>query len=1047
MADTELRPQSAASGPKAAPDTIPWDLSNKIGLPTLKNSFERLIPNGELSTVSEQDRTYLKTLCSQIGHLTRKEISLRPTTDPLLPTLRGILKLTEMIWEPLSGASYFEKKLFELRRGIPETDPRFQSEIDLHQSVLRTNPKFILRDGTSLLLPDTTFTELALESSKRELKVALNALKALSLPPKPIKERLVGGVMDSLKVGITALALLSLKGASNNQLELLSMPPAAAGTDDELLHAQATIRAQQQAEKKSARRASSSGIPPGLVSQPGQQADRGPKVSSGTSAGKNTSPSGDTQTLSPNLYPAWPPQGHRITIEFPVLSAISETLWSGSIYARDQNGEFTQIERRTTLKDSDIEAEVTIEAFHFENGERHQALTPFGFGVLDIKEVTSDGVPLPFSFDAQGQTITLLAGDGSKDATIKYRVTDASELLELPAPVYNEIRNSDFNHRIISALRTDPSRAAEALDLISGQYTYVTGSSLSYALLPLHNLDPVEVYSNLGIADCDVLSMILATRLNQAGIPAGVITGQIERKGALAGGHAKVIYQDHEGSYRTYESTSRMKEVITNLSLTNEEERLIKQIANEIALSEDYQARAPRYRELRALLAKITASPENQKKIDKADEVSSSSRGLTDNLEGIYSNLSYDQRELLQALFIVGATVVVAGAVVAGTRRSYRGIVTRTINLATETIENPIKSLGTVAIRGNLSKEVESLIESQRDFIKSSLHELQRIAPRISERLKGAETLEYSQLVPVIKYLALIEALGPHHRAAPILSLPQVLYAFRVHKILKENSALVGIDQAFKAGLNTSLSQKRLEHERAKIADRVNDIIEAAKRLAIERESRSKAAQKGSLRPLGRARILSSNRSDDFHGFREVQLGEGVDARVVDWKASARSDKILVRQTETPRAERPDNRKPIHVVVDLSGTHDHSFRDLAGILMLKGGDRRILSLTFCAHGEVLKSFNEKALRNELQGINNIERLKKLICWSLEKQLESGLNESWKVARARLANGSLLEASHLLFPSGLIHRTEETAVFGNHYFQDGREKLRSQFWRS
>jgi hypothetical protein len=146
--------------------------------------------------------------------------------------------------------------------------------------------------------------------------------------------------------------------------------------------------------------------------------------------------------------PAYPPQGQRTTIEFPFFSSISEPLWSGSIYVRSDNGLFEQIERPTVTKDSDTEATVTIDLFDFNKREEVPTLTPFGFCVLDIKEVTSEGVDVPFRFDPQRRSITLLAGDGSQDATIKYRVTSAKELVALPLPVDHNIFCPDFNNRL-----------------------------------------------------------------------------------------------------------------------------------------------------------------------------------------------------------------------------------------------------------------------------------------------------------------------------------------------------------------------------------------------------------------------------------------------------------------------------------------------------------------------------------------------------------------------------------------------------------------------
>jgi hypothetical protein len=144
-----------------------------------------------------------------------------------------------------------------------------------------------------------------------------------------------------------------------------------------------------------------------------------------------------------------------------------------------------------------------------------------------------------------------------------------------------------------------------------------------------------------------------------------------------------------------------MREVITNFALNSADEEGIRQISSYIASAQEPQLRAAGYRELKARLAQIMSNPENREVASRNESMIDSRRGPLDNLEVAYGELSYGQREALRVLLLIGAVLGAAGAGIYGTRRSYSRLVKRTMNLASEAIENPISTTKLGTNRGN----------------------------------------------------------------------------------------------------------------------------------------------------------------------------------------------------------------------------------------------------------------------------------------------------------------------------------------------------------
>jgi len=959
------RPESTHSAP-----TLRWELSEQIGLPAFKagvlSPFERhagtSLPAAELDGVVGA--------CRSLDARINRELKLRPGHDPVVPVLRELRGLTEVVRENLLSRDYFERQLAAHARGErPDLEPL----------------------GRSMMA-------LAVESCTEHLAGAIEQVKALPLPERPVSYRIVEGA----KVLVAVAALLALPGGTATRSEPFPAIPV-------------------------------SPVPPPVVPAVRAVAYQ-PQPGAVAAGARAANPDHHDETLSPDIEPGLRSvrSEHGVKISFPLFSTVPDHLWIGPVYARSPAGDFQRIDREVTCIESDTEATVTRSLSALTGGSTVLTPTPFGFGAHRVTLTDSSGAPIPFTFDPARGVVQLREGNGTTAGTLTYQVTEARESLGLPEPSPVAMLRPALHERVIAALRADPSRVEEALEVVCREYVYLTSASVGNALRLLRSLNQEEVFSNIGFADCDSASVVAAGILNEAGIPAGVIAGEVESSGRFRSRHAKVVYLDQSGQYQTWETTSRMRDFLYNLELSAADQQRLYRLAVGIQEAGDAPRRVEAYARFREELTEMVAKPEYARFRRETDPEGSGERTLATNALDFREGLDFERRDLLDLGLMMGGVLTLAAGTFLTLRSASRRFHEGALERATGGIATP---LNTPASPGApLTPEVEQLSTNINGAVESSLSRLERRRPGIRDEFAGTEELDLEQRQMVLRYLNVLETLGPDSFSGPFYSMRHIRYVLRMRRHLEETTAHpASVQRVFDTAVAETLDPRKIALHRAKLPEEVERIMSDALKLTLSARGVAAPSQGRDRPTTASSRQRSYDRSDEFYGYRELQPGESVDS--VDWRASARSDRLVAREFRAPKMLREDPRQPVHLVIDLNGAYHRDYLCLAVVLLSNGGARRLESLSICANGELVRTYDARMLSRSLTGAGNAPAVRTLLTALLERQLELGLQVPSDATRDHDALMTLQSDSACYFPARLLRREGEVVVFGNYHFRN------------
>ena len=950
-----------------------WEVSEQIGLPSFKAGV--LAPFDRHGTaLPAVELAGVVGVCGNLDARIARELKLRPGHDPVVPVLRELRGLTEAVRENLLSRDYFERQLAAHARGErPELTPLAQSM--MAQAVV---------------------------SCTERLTLALERVQTMPLPRQPVTHR----IFEGAKVLVAVATLLSIPGVS----------------------------AERSDERGPAVLFSSTTTAEGKVEPPA--ASRPPAV---LTTLRERNPDHHAATLLAGVDPGVKPVGREqgVKIEFPLFSTISDHLWLGPVYARMPSGEFQRIDRQITCVETDTEATVTRSLGTLQAGSTILTPTPFGFGAHGVTLTREDGTPVPFTFDPACGEVRVDESGGAAGGTLTYRVTEARESLALPEPSPVAIIRPPLHDRVIAALRADPSRVEEALEVVCREYVYLTSHSVGNVLRSLRSLNQEEVFANIGFADCDSASIVVAGILNEAGIPAGVIAGEVESSGRFRTGHARIVYLDEHGEQQTFETTSSMRDSFHNVTISTADQRRLYELADGIAEASNVTARADSYARFRDALTEILTKPEYAEFRRQEIPEGSGERTWATNAIDFRQSLEIGRRDLLDMGLLLGGVLTLAAGTFLAARSASSRFHGGALDSAKGGVVNPLNTpAGPGAPR---TPGVEQLSANVNGAVESSLNHLARLRPQIREEFAGTDTLDLEQRQAVLRYLRVLVTLGPDSFSGPFYSMRHIRYVLRVRGQLEASAAEpASVQKAFEVAVAEALDPKKVAAHRARIPDEVERIMHDALKCTLKAPV-APATTRGRDRPTAESsRQRSYDRSDEFFGYREVQPGEGVHS--VDWRASARSDQLVAREFRAPKMVREDPRKPVHLVIDLSGAYHQDFVRLAVALLSHGGARRLQSLSLCANGELVRVYDDRMLARHLVGPSNAPAVRTLITSLLERQLELGLDDYMDTARDRVALRNLQDYSLCYFPTRLLRREGEVVVLGNHHFRDTFDTL-------
>lgn len=1002
MAKIESKTGAAATPVGAAAPIVPWEVSEKIGLRSFQESLRAAFQDGAAAPISDAEHDVVVDACRNLRAHLHRELKLRPPSDPLIAAFKELRELADRVHENLESRRSFER---EIAAGVR-------------------------RDGSTHEPIDRGFLTLAIQDCTQQLGLQLEKIAAIPAPARPLRAQ----IFDGLKIALTVAALTSLRGEDVGRSDFLeSLPPAASQPDrDAALLAREKPHEHAAIHKTAFVRnvGSRGGAPDGAGANSGGAEEA---VVQAAADGRNPTLRANIESGASLGSDACPTK-----IDFPFFSTVSDHLWLGAPYARDAQGEFQRLDRRVTCRETDVEAQVTRTLRGVRSGDLVTTPTPFGFGAFDVAVALDDGTPVPFTFDSAHGVVQIDAGDGSKSGTLTYKVTEAREEIPLPEPVAVDLIRPTLHERVIEALRVDPARTQEALDAVFQEYFYLSGGDLGQVLLHLSNLPVEEVYGNIGFADCDTAAIVAAGILNEAGIPAGVVVGSAESGGRLHSGHAKVVFADGAGGCRTYETTAGMKGPLHDLKLEPSDRARLNEIAQQIEGAPDAAARVSGYAAFRAAFTEIVDRPEYAKFRGARAPLGSGERTFGTNAAERWQGLEYETRDKLEAALFVGSLFGAIGAAILASRAGLRRFHRNTVDSAREAITTPLQTEAGLPPAQRLGTEHRRYEARLNGEIARHAAQLDERLPGISKEFAECGALDALQRQTALKYFKILDSLGPDNALGlvPLYSVEHLRYVFGVSRALAGYANdPAGVSRAYTLALAAAADPAKLAAQRTAIPERVEKIMQLAGDYVEPHGDRKSSPGRGE--PIaGASRQRSFIRTDEIFGLRQIPPGEAAAAEQIDWRASARLDRLVVREFEAPKTMKKDPRPPLHIVCDIKGMSDRDLADVARTLIENGGERQVKSLSVCALGDVVKTYDEKMLARLLGGSHRTAGTAAIIAGILRERVDRHLDRS--AVRDWCAYEALTDGAALFFPLRLLEREGEVRVWGNYYFEADSE---------
>lgn len=665
-------------------------------------------------------------------------------------------------------------------------------------------------------------------------------------------------------------------------------------------------------------------------------------------------------------------QGPRLAkIDFPFFSDIKDSLWVTDVSARGQDGEFRVVTEEAQAVGADTEATVTTEEMPVVSGQEVALPAPIGFKVGEVK---LDGSAVPYKFNQDLHELTFA---GSGKVKIVYTVVRAVEKFGLEEPVgLDDVARSMPEQAVIAALKEDVKgeRTAEIINSYLGDFTYVVSDQMQ-ALLDYLPGTMDEKVGGVRIGDCDVLTMHVAGILNDAGKPAAMASGLVEKNDELAGpGHAKLVYFGEDSQPRTFEATAATKKQIIHLKFSNEDRMALANIATSEE-PETPEQRLALYEKFRVELERIMQKDEYKKfeshggtASERLDSAERALNAVTKGWGDLWHGPDWQSMLLALAMLMLGGGGLVGGIKITESRATRKfkkrqgdvvGLLKDELDAAGERV---LVAEGEEAdFAGKIQRKIEEHYRINPDLEKIlPILEVLKLQPKKQEELVGA--------------FAMLELfhIEPYHFLNFFPMLLQQPKWRRAMEILKKEGFKA--DNIIAAAKEVMVNPKlRAEYE-AGIPERAKDITEEASKWMVKTLRPGKENISSRMPKLselfGELGVRRINGPDLPEAQPTLARGEvhslvpylpGMDARAINWKATARAGKpIAQRSPEVPFIEQA--KVNLNVVVDVANIERSELVHLAALIFYAQTfprELRIDSFRFVANGkEINLNFNQ-----------------------------------------------------------------------------------------
>ena len=722
---------------------LPYDLDLKFGIKKLCDSISPVLSSVSENKLTEAEVKFIQNSCGKLSTEIRKELKLRSPTDPEVDLLLTIKDISDSISENVSSQHEFIRRAEDFDAG------RLANSSEVERQ----------------------FLEVAISECRRTIVEEFAKLSNLQVGEAPLREKL----KKMAQVLLASATLLSM-GGKEEEKSFQALDNTKAPTDV------TSVESVGQALTI-------------------DDADNHPRYT------KEAQDSGQfSQTLNPSISNLISNNySERAQITFPLFSSISDTLWVGAVYCQNPGGTFTLVNRSFSNPEGNVEADIQQIRFSVSSNKSFPLLTPIGYAPDNVRVTDANGHSVNIKMADSGRSFTVSENKFLSSIEINYSAVEAEEHIELSEPVSTNMARSSQTLAMVEALKSDPSRVEDVLSAYFSNYTYLLSNDLAAIVEGSGVLNRQEIYGNIKYADCDTASIVAAGLLNQAGIKAGVICGYTEQRGEATNAHGKIVYQDEQGKYKTFECTKDMKRVLKNVSLEKEDKNQLRDIFKKFKVGDSVERRLELYQEFNEALDRILSKNDYDEYEWQPESQDDGERTVFDNYDTLRRELSVEKRDLIDAsLALLGVGSLLSAAVFAG-RTAAQKYRKSAMEAMVSKVENPLHAKQSNSHhRGDLAQKIENEVDYRiacflNDFGQNTL---------VDQFKEKSASLTIEQKQVVLKYLSVgvvvnLTVDGPNLSIAnPVFSWSQMACSHKIKKQLQEHpNDVIKIDDAFKIAI------------------------------------------------------------------------------------------------------------------------------------------------------------------------------------------------------------------------------------------------------
>lgn len=647
-------------------------------------------------------------------------------------------------------------------------------------------------------------------------------------------------------------------------------------------------------------------------------------------------------------------------VDHSLFGSIDDPLWVSDISVLKSDGTFEIIDRRIQNLSTGVEATVAMKPMAISAGETLGLFAPLGYTIGEVETHP----PLACRINRNDRTVTF--PDGGDEIKITYTV---KEVVEAPLPLpeaQDTFLWSDTDREFIDELSETKSVSAEELASHFGSFTYVVSSELQ----DLFDVMPGTLQEKIAgtrLGDCDSLSMYGVSLLNAAGIRAGVASGILESNKKLdaARPHGKLLYEDKNGG-NLFETTAHTNAAYVNVEFLEEDFEQLARLAEQMTSITDPYELTQAYDGFGTAVVDILSRDEyaqfkgENSTAAAIGENQGGGRGGLEQLKNILSELekisySHPNMSFFLALFgmlfsAVGGTLgyerLVRQAVASSKKEAFNLLLPQIDFSAIDTIEK--------------EKWEHEDIDRQLRIRYDDSDEFEQYFP-----LEKAMKLSFEEKKKLLSLYAIVKmATAVPYRS---FNMVQALMNRRdVVQLLKRAEADgVSFDGVFSLLASYYGDEKIKKEIEKELPERVENILARGKKIAAERfgELEDRGIKITPERFFNQLGIISSlgdgitsqkskiGSSGEF--YEHVEYQPGMDAKHIDWKASAKGDRLYM-QKRTIEVEQEQPVYNMHIVIDVVHSTESQLSNLIAFFHYARRHRkeiRIDQIELVARGE------------------------------------------------------------------------------------------------